>query len=422
MIISTINEAEAALLPYVPLVAQLTGKDTTLKRIKPLMQQLGNPQDRLRIIHIAGTSGKTSTAYYMAACLNASNLSTGLTVSPHVDSITERVQINGKPMSNEAFCQELGIFLDLVKRSGIVPSYFELLYAFALWVFEKYQVDYAVVETGMGGLFDATNVADRPDKVCIITDIGFDHMHILGYTLPEIARQKIGIAHKGNIIFMYKQSDEIMNEVHEWVDRQGAILKIVPDPEVLSEKHVLSQNMPNFQKRNWLLAQYVYAYLAVRDHSGYLTSQALLKTQSIRIPGRMDIQTIHKKRVIMDGAHNAQKMRAFVTSYKQLFPSSKADILIALKDGKNYQEVIPIIASIASRIIVTNFITSQDLPARSIDPDKIAALIKSDYRAISVECIPNLSEAYHELLNSSENHAIITGSFYLISQIRKLRA
>src|SRR5258708_5430662 len=112
MTLHNFQEAEAALQPYVPLVAQLTGKHTTLERVWPLMELLGNPQDQLKIIHIAGTSGKTSTAYYMAALLAASHQQVGLTVSPHVDSLLERVQIYGPPLTEEAFCAALGEFLD----------------------------------------------------------------------------------------------------------------------------------------------------------------------------------------------------------------------------------------------------------------------------------------------------------------------
>src|SRR5271170_5393644 len=114
--ISTIEEAEAALLPYVPLVAQLTGKGTTLDRVIPLMALAGNPQDRLKTVHIAGTSGKTSTSYYMAALLRATGKKVGLTVSPHVDSLAERVQINGQPLSEEQFCKDLAEFLEIVDK------------------------------------------------------------------------------------------------------------------------------------------------------------------------------------------------------------------------------------------------------------------------------------------------------------------
>ena len=194
--IRTIKDAEKALFPYIPLVAQLTGKDTTLERVKPLASLAGHPENQLKVIHIAGTSGKTSTAYYMAALLRAAGKNVGLTVSPHIDSITERVQINGRPLPDEQFCSELEQFLKIVKTAPQAPSFFELLYVFSLWVFARAKVDYAVVETGMGGLFDATNIVTRPDKICIITDIGLDHTHILGDTveLSPSRRSELSIA------------------------------------------------------------------------------------------------------------------------------------------------------------------------------------------------------------------------------------
>ena len=422
MTIRTIQEAEAALLPYVPLVAQLTGKDTTLGRILPLMELLGNPQDKLRIVHIAGTSGKTSTAYYTAALLQASGNKTGLTVSPHVDSITERVQVKGLPLPENEFCQELGVFLDIVKQAAQPPSYFELLYAFALWVFERQQVDYAVVETGMGGLHDSTNVATRADKVCVITDIGFDHMHVLGYTLPEIAVQKIGIVHPGNTVLMYQQADEIMAVVHDWVAKQqGATLVLTTEDAQRAANDTDLTALPQYQQRNWLLAHYVYAYLETRDSLPHLTSEVLQQSQSLQVPGRMDARIIGGKTIVMDGAHNAQKMAAFVSSFQHLYPDVKPTVLLALKEGKEYQTVAPILLSLASRIIVTTFNTSQDLPAKSIDPQVLAAAFGSN-PPIPVETITDQQAAFRALLASPGDSGVITGSFYLLSQIRKISA
>ena len=195
MTIRNLSEANAALLPYVSQTPRMTGDDLKLERVMKLMDVLGNPQDKLPVIHIAGTSGKTSTGYYMAALLKAGGKKAGLTISPHIDSVNERVQIGGSPLPEAEFCSELGNFLEIIRGAGQSPSYFELLYAFALWVFVRRGVDYAVVETGLGGLLDATNVTGRADKVCIITDIGFDHEYVLGSGLAQIAAQKIGIVH-----------------------------------------------------------------------------------------------------------------------------------------------------------------------------------------------------------------------------------
>lgn len=414
MKIQTLHDAEQALLPFVPLVAQLTGKDTTLERITPLMELVGNPHDSLRAVHIAGTSGKTSTSYFISALLVAGGQKVGLTVSPHVDALNERVQINGQPLPEAEFCSLLQEFLDLIADAVDTPSYFELLYAFALWVFAKYKVDYAVVETGLGGLFDATNVMTRHDKVCVITDIGYDHMQILGNTLAEIAAQKIGIVHEHNQVIMYKQNTEIMQVIDTWIVKQRAPLQLV---EQSYQDGDFIGSVAQFQRRNWWLAAHVYEYVSNRDNLKHLTRQELLQTQLTYVPGRIDTVQIGDKAVVMDGAHNAQKMTAFVASFRALFPGVSPTILVALKQGKDYTEVAPILAELASRVIVTTFNTSQDLPAVSLDPELLVeALRKQDFTNVS--SVPNQNDAFKELLEDSQSIVVVTGSFYLLSQLR----
>lgn len=412
MTIRNLQEAEAALRPYVPLIKQLTGKDTTLDRIRPLMKLLGNPQDRLKIVHIAGTSGKTSTAYYMAALLKEAGQQVGLTISPHVDSITERVQLNGRPMAEADFCEELGKFLSIVEKAGLKPSYFELLYAFVVWVLSRRKIDYAVVETGLGGLHDATNVVSRPDKICVITDIGFDHKDLLGDTLSEIAAQKAGIIHEHNHVFMYQQDKAVMAAVKELADKHKAPLHVVSEP---SKEH--DNNLPAYQQRNWWLAYQVYEYLRERDNLPNLSSRALRASQSIRIPGRMETKRINGKTLVMDGAHNAQKMTTFIDSFRQLYPGVKPAVLLALKDDKDYLEVAPLLASLASRVIVTTFDTSQDLPVKSMDPDKLAEAFQAAGNT-DVKAIVDSQAALQALLATPEKVGVITGSFYLLGQIR----
>jgi dihydrofolate synthase/folylpolyglutamate synthase len=416
--IRTIAEAEVALQRYVPLVGELSGKDMVLVRIAPLMKLLSNPEARLQVIHIAGTSGKTSTAYYMAAMLVATDVTVGLTVSPHVDSITERVQINGAPLDDALFCSELALFLELVERAEQPPTYFELMYAFALWEFERRGVDYAVVETGMGGLYDATNVTARPDKVCIITDIGFDHMHILGNSLPEIAAQKIGIVHQDNQVFCYQQVDEVMEVFRAWCSQHAAILNVLSNDNGGGKSDNVVK-IADYQLRNWRLAQQVYDFLVVRDGLKTLTSQALQKTQELQIPARMDVRRIAAKTIVMDGAHNAQKMTAFVQSYNKLYPNTKPAILIALKRGKEYKAVVPLLAQLTNQVIITSFATSQDLPVVSMDPIVLAEAFK-EAGVAQVLAVPDHSEAFRQLLALPGKDVIITGSFYLLSQIRKL--
>lgn len=146
--IENFAEARKVLSAFVP-----TGKPApyTLNRMFRLMKLLGDPQENYHVIHVAGTSGKTSTSYYLAALLAKSDKKVGLTVSPHVDEVNERLQINLKPLSEKDYTKALSEFLEIIHKARINPTYFELLIAFAFWEFARQKVDYAVVEVGLGG-------------------------------------------------------------------------------------------------------------------------------------------------------------------------------------------------------------------------------------------------------------------------------
>lgn len=419
MEIKTIDDAEKALLPFVPLVGKLTGQNTTLKRVKPLVKLLGHPENQLRVIHIAGTSGKTSTAYYMSSLLVSGGYKVGLLISPYVDHLTERIQINGKPIEDKQFCKELESFLKIVKTAPTSTSYFEMLYVLALWIFAKEQVDYAVIETGVGGLLDATNIVNRSDKVCIITDIGFDHTAILGHTLSAIAAQKIGIAHRYNPVFIYHQSETIMATIRDWTRRHQAPLSIIDEAQERAAIAADMSAMPKFQQRNWLLAYRVYRFLETRDKLPRLSPEALAKSRATLIPARMEIKRVGDKTIVMDGAHNAQKMSAFIDSFRQLFPNKKPAILISLKKGKDFHKILPLLAPLASSIIVTVFDSSQALPTKAMDPDKLA----ESFRAVTnvpIKVVADQKKALDYLLTSQSDVGVITGSFYLLSQLRRL--
>src|ERR1039458_9121958 len=296
------------------------------------------------------------------------------------------------------------------------PSYFELLYAFAIWVFEKRQVDYAVIETGLGGLFDATNVTRRSDKVCIITDIGHDHTHILGETLPEIATQKIGIAHTGNQVFSFEQEPDVMRVFEDYTRQQKADLHITTEGHEHQHFGDELNAMPAYQQRNWLLAHAVYDFIQNRDKLPGLTSIEFGGTRGIKIPARLEIKQHQGKTIVMDGAHNEQKMTAFVDSFRQLYPGDRPVVMLALKESKDYEQVVPVVAKLTDHVILTVFNTTQDLPARSIDPAKLAKAFATSNLKI-IEVVRDQQAAFQALLKAPAKTAVITGSFYLLSQI-----
>lgn len=388
----------------------------TLERMQQLMRYLGDPQNDLRIIHVAGTSGKTSTAYYAAALLKAVGLKVGLTVSPHVDQVNERVQIGLAPLPEAEFCGQLTAFLALVTRSGILPSYFETLIAFAYWQFQRRQVDYAVVEVGLGGLLDGTNVVERPDKICIITDIGLDHTAILGSSLPAIAQQKAGIIRPGNEVFMYEQAAGIMDAVAACCCRQTARLHVAEAPAISR-----TSLLPLFQQRNFQLANQAVEYGLRRDTQAGLTVEQRRQAAKAYVPGRMELLHLPGKTVILDGAHNEQKMEALLASVQARFPNQELAALVASVEGQDerWQRLFDVLMPAARHLMLTAFALEQDTPKLSVAPDRLAGYLRGQgYHTYAVE--PNLQTALPALLNRPEPVLVVTGSLYLLHCIRPL--
>lgn len=420
MKLHTMQDVEVALKPYQDVAAAgMLGHPIPLGRTEKLMAHIGNPEVSLKIVHIAGTSGKTSTTYYVAAILQAAGQKTGHTVSPHVDSLTERVQINGQPIPEQHFCAYMSDFLNLVKDIDDMPSWYELMIGFALWVFAQEKVDYAVLETGLGGLHDSTNVAARPDKVCVITDIALDHQHVLGDTVAQIAAQKAGIIHPGNAVLMYAQSADIMQVVRFKASQTLYAELYVQDQCTLTGIYggPFPSDLPEYQQRNWLLAYATYRYIVNRDGIPLVNDTKLSHTQAITIPARMEVQQFGDVKVVMDGAHNESKMAAFVTSFQKKYGQRKVPVLLALKINKDYEQIVPLITQIASEFIVTTFSHTQDIPSGAIPPTDIARVL-GEAGATNVRCVTDPYEAYEKLLKTGSDLVVVTGSFYLISQLR----
>lgn len=415
MDIKSFNDVKAALKPHVP-PSRSMRKVYTLENMLKLMDFFGNPQESYKAIHIAGTSGKTSTAYYTAAMLTEAGKKVGLAVSPHVVEINDRTQINMVPLEEQHYCRYFSEFFGQYAKSTIEATYFELLVAFAYWVFAKEEVDYAVIEVGLGGLLDATNVIKRPDKVCVITDIGRDHTEVLGKTIPEIVAQKAGIIHPYNITVTYDQGDEVMAVVREICDQQKAELhEIWP-----LRPGELPKILPLFQRRNWYLALNVFGRVAERDGMPSLLSSQLAKVANTHIPARMEIVQRSGKTVVFDGAHNAQKMEALARSIKDRFGSAKIVAVLGLVRSKNFKlrTRLEAITGVADKIFITSFTGSQDMSQECVDPAKIAEYLHLK-GFDGWEIIADAFDAYTAAQRSGADIILVTGSFYLIDEVRQ---
>lgn len=402
---TTLNDVEELLLSFAP--SRMNGADYQLERIGGLLARVGNPQNKLKVVHVAGTSGKTSTSYYCRALLESMGVRVGLTVSPHIQTICERVQIHGGPISDDAFVAYFNEFYPLVSGFEPRPTYFELMTAFAYWVFEKEQVDYAVVEVGLGGRYDATNTVLRDDKVCIINSIGYDHTELFGESLAVIAHEKAGIIQENNAVFTVKQTSEAGVVIEDEAQKKHAVLTTV---DVIIDS---SSPLPAFQQQNFELALAGVQYVANRDHLTLPADTAEL-ARNVAVPGRFERYKIGEKTVLLDGAHNPQKLEALIQSLPK-HDVAKTVVIAAISDApeKKVAECVRLISTIAEKTVYTTFTIQRDVTRHSVEFAQLSKLVREQDL-----CIEESTEALTEALRGSEELLVVTGSLYLVSILR----
>lgn len=419
--------------------------DFALKRTKYLLSLLGDPQNKLKVIHIAGTSGKGSTAYLTSLILNNLNLKVGLQISPHLLDIRERIQINNQLIEKEKFAKYFQEILPFIYKVGNSkfgnPTYYEILTVLAFHTFYKEQVDYAVIETGLGGLYDATNSVTSTEKFVILTKIGLDHVNILGKTISEIALQKAEIIQDSNTVLSIWQVKQARNTIKKIVDQRNAKLiyvkkntnikniKLTP----IATKFDFSFNefhlkgiklslLGKHQAENCALALATVYLLSKLDKFEFphpkWEARIRKALEQANFPGRFEIKNMNGKKIVIDGAHNAQKMSNFLNSLKEIFPKEKFVFLLAFKNDKDFKKMINLIIPFAQKIIITNFFSAnQDWLHLPQEPKNIAQYLDvlkfSKYKIFEDNKI-----ALQKALKEKDN-LIITGSLYLLSDIYK---
>jgi dihydrofolate synthase/folylpolyglutamate synthase len=391
-----------------------------LVRTRQFLKKLGAPQNSLKVIHTAGTTGKGSTCTFIEAILRAHGRTTGLTLSPHAIDLRERFQVNGYYIST----QRLSVGLDRVRvlASEMIgkelgpPSYFELLMALAYLFFAEEQVEYAVIETGLGGRFDPSNVVERTDKLCVIAKLGLDHKQFLGNTLEDIAFQKLGIIHVGQEAIIGYQQELTQSFLEERARQEGA--KRVISVQMLQDEGRVLADLAPFERENAATALTACRHLAERDGWSFDLALSLSTLKQCRIPLRFEQIEWQGKTIMVDAAHNPQKMAGFAQALREKFPQQSFLGVVAFNGGNDVKEVISPLLPVLHQIACVHFIVGQgQYRFQFVDSQKVAQQIAALTTA-PLESFDDLSKMFDWLKTRSETMIVCTGSFHFAAMVR----
>jgi dihydrofolate synthase/folylpolyglutamate synthase len=391
-----------------------------LERITALLAHLGDPHRQFHSVHIGGTSGKGSTAALTEAVLRHHGARTGLHLSPHIQIINERHQLDGAPAPTSALARcwpavEAAVQAAAEPTFG-TASYFETQLALSMMLFAQEQIDTAVVEVGLGGTLDATNVL--PAEVAVLTNVGLDHTEILGDTPLKIAADKAGIIKPGQTVLSAVTQPDVQQLVRDRCARHGATLCLLGE-HIQIQRHrdgsfdvqlpgqrlssMRTAMIGDFQAHNAALALGAARAALKHDLDPERARQAIARVQ---LPGRTE--TVQQRPlVILDGAHNPDKIRSAARAV-----ASGCVAVVALKAGKDARNILPVIQAHARHIIVTRF---RDKGLwRSMETAQLRALLPG------AQAIEDPDEAVEAAISAAgpEGTVWITGSLYLIGDVR----
>jgi dihydrofolate synthase/folylpolyglutamate synthase len=392
--------------------ANLRG-DKLVKKSKDFFTALGNPQNNYKVVHVAGTMGKGTVVHLVEALLRAHGFKTGMTISPHVFSMRERIQVNGQLISKPDYIRLIKQIYKQVRAVADAQgkmSYYESNILVASMYFYEQKIDYAVIETGLGGMYDMTNQFNPSKKMAVLTKIGLDHTAVLGSTIEEIAVQKAGIIQEGNQVITFTQSDSIIDQFQKATESQHAKMTIIPSENGVNGHYHLD---------NLNLAVETVKQLAERDDWSFNETLAQEVIDKLVIPGRAQKFTFAGREYIFDGAHNPEKATGLVSVLRKEHPKRKYVVVMALKKAKDARGVIEALAPVTNRFIFTTFLASQDISSMSQSPQgltKIATDLGVDAVATS-----NARQAVAQLAETNDT-VLITGSNYLIGEAYELVA
>ncbi|MDI6793976.1 MAG: folylpolyglutamate synthase/dihydrofolate synthase family protein [bacterium] len=406
---------------------QLFGIQLGLSNITELLSRLGHPEKDLRFIHIAGTNGKGSVAAYLGAALSEAGCKVGVYTSPHLIDIRERMTIRGKPISEDRFCQLVDRIKPVVERMSNEPTYFEVGTALVLLYFALEKVDLAVMETGLGGRLDATNVI-KPE-VSIITNVDLDHTDRLGSSLAEITREKAGIIKKGVPVLTAEEKAEVINILQETASQRGSPLyRLGQDISYQIEEASWSGTKFNlkglrgnyrdlfiplageYQVKNAALAVGAYELL------GFPADHLKKGLSGTSWPGRLQVVS-HNPFIILDGAHNPAAVRELRYNLKKLFCFDRLFIILGILGDKDIEGIIRELIQLSPDTILL----VEPPCSRAAAMPEIAKILERYTDCF--ELVGQIDKALKDACQRAEANDLVcvTGSLYTVAEAYRFR-
>lgn len=428
MLDTLINTFEDA-RDYILSIPKFTSKNS-ITDTKIFYDILGKPGEKSKIIHVAGTNGKGSVCSYLNGVLLESGNTTGIFTSPHLQSICERIRFGNCIISKEEFLEAFFIIKDALKllKENYHPTFFEWLFFMAMVLFEKNPVDYIILETGLGGRLDATNVIEKCE-INIITKISFDHMEYLGDTLEQIALEKAGIIKK-DIPVVYMQTDKRISKVIEDTAKDnGASCYSVRKEDISLTK--INKKTIDFSVKS---RYYDYISLSISTIALYQMENAALALLAITVMDKNKKITQEQRKagikkakwegrmeeisptVFVDGAHNVDGIEAFIQTVSSKKDGNKNHLLFSVVNDKQYGKMIDLLtkSNLFIDITITTISGNRQVPISSLE-----GIFCKDSRQV-VYSYEDTRKAYEFCLSNKgeEDRLYIVGSLYLVGLIK----
>lgn len=376
----------------------------SLDEFKKTLEKCNINVEQKNIIHIAGTNGKGSTVNYLRAILNGHGYKVGTFTSPYLISHNDRIRVDDIPIDDEVLLQYINKYYSIIEEDGL--SMFEIDVLIMLDYFNSLDLDYRIIETGMGGRRDKTNVVKA--KISVITNCGKDHMEFLGDSIEQIVYEKTGIIKENQMFITSETQGALLTLMQEECDKKGAMMYVVPEHQVMNYPFVFKYRDMEFTLKEQGIFQVMNARLALTIASKLIHMNQDICVEAIEKAnwkGRFEPLLYKDKKIFIDGAHNVPGIYSLIQTLQVKKQEDNAIIFSCLKD-KNFDEMIDMLINAGHRVYLTSFESERKLDLSLVTPRANLFVIERFEDAIE--------RAYSEDWN-----IVVTGSLQFISTVRK---